>query len=587
MINTIKKMKPTMKRLPLLFLSIFVLTMCSDKKPTFEAPLLKNIGSYQVTVTTNAEYAQLFFNQGVIMANSFNHAEAERSFRESIRQDSTFAMGYWGISYVLGPNYNSGGENMGAINEIKRAVKNAVRFGSNSTQWEKAVIKAIQTKFPDDSLKTNDEGYAASMKAAYTEFPENDFVATLYAESIMNLHAWDFYAKKGGEARAWTPELLEVLENAISTNPNNPLANHLYLHATEAGPSVEKALASAERLKTLVPSAGHLVHMPSHIYINTGDYHAGTIANEQAVIADSIYIAECKSQGVYPQYYYPHNYHFMAATATFEGRGAKAIEAAYKTVSILDKKYFREAGYETVLHYATIPMHVLVKFEQWEKILVSTKPDDDLTYPNAIWHYARGMAYANLNKPDEAHQELDSLKKLSESEDVKRIMIWSINPAEQVCKIAAYVLEAELLAKRGDYKSAIQLLQQAIQLEDDLNYNEPPDWFFSVRHLLGSVLMADRDFAGAEKIYREDLIEWPKNGFALNGLYESLKEQNKMEDADDVKKQFDIAWKYADTELKYSRMDESKRKDLALKIDERSPNTLIYMASALCFNNKK
>ena len=576
-----------MKRLPLFLLFILILATCSDKKPIFEAPILKNIGDYRVDVTTKAEYAQLFFNQGIIMANGFNHAEAERSFRESIRQDSTFAMGYWGIAYVLGPNYNSGGENMGAINDIKNAVKNAVRFGRNSSPWEMAVIKAIQIKFPVDSLTTDHEGYSVSMKAACSEFPENDFVATLYAESIMNLHAWDFYAKKRGEPRPWTSELLEVLEKAISINPKNPLSNHLYLHATEAGPGVEKALASAERLKTLVPSAGHLVHMPSHIYINTGDYHEGSIANEQAVIADSIYIAECKSQGVYPQYYYPHNYHFLAATAAFEGRGSKSIEAAYKTVNILDKKYFREAGYETVLHYATIPMHVLVKFEQWEKILASPKPEDDLAYPKAIWHYARGMAYANLNKPTEAQNELDSLNKLSESEDVKRIIIWSINPAEQVCKIASNVLEAELLTKNGNYKSAIELLKQAIQLEDGLNYNEPPDWFFSVRHLLGDALMNYKDYVGAEKIYREDLTYWPKNGFALNGLYESLKGQNKTKEAEDIKKQFDIAWKYADSQLKYSRIDKNARKDLTLKIDENSPNTLVYLASSLCFEKVK
>jgi tetratricopeptide (TPR) repeat protein len=571
-----------MKRSPLFLFILLVLTTCSDKKQTFEAPILKNIGSYQVGVTTKAEYAQLFFNQGLIMANGFNHAEAERSFRESLRQDSTFAMGYWGIAYVLGPNYNSGGENMGAINEIRDAVKNAVRLSSDATPWERAVIKAIQIKFSADSLTTNNEGYSLSLKAAYTEFPENDFVATLYAESIMNLHAWDFYSRKGGEARPWTPELIDVLEKAMAINPQNPLANHLYIHSMEGAPDVEKALASAERLKTLVPSAGHLVHMPSHIYINTGDYHAGSIANEQAVIADSIYITECKSQGVYPQLYYPHNYHFLAATAALEGRGSASIEAAYRTVSILDKKYFHEEGYETLLHYTTIPMHVLVKFEQWEKILASPQPEDDLAYPKAIWHYARGMAYANLNRPNEARNELNALNTLAESEEVKRIIIWSINPAKEVCKIASKVLAAELYTMSSDFELAISLLKQAVELEDGLNYNEPPDWFFSVRHLLGNALMHHKDYAGAEKIYIEDLTYWPKNGFALNGLYESLKARNKFEEAEEVKKQFDVAWQYADVDLIYSRLDKSKRKDLALHIDENSPNALVYLASSLC-----
>jgi hypothetical protein len=572
-----------MTRLLLLVL-LLSLSRCSDKKPIFEAPILKNIGDYQVKVSTNSEYSQLFFNQGVIMANGFNHAEAERSFRESIRQDTTFAMGYWGIAYVLGPNYNSGGQNMGAINDIKNAVKNALKFSEHSTPWETSLIKAIQIKFPADSLTTNDIGYSDSMKSAYAQFPDNDFVATLYAESIMNLHAWNFYEKKGGSPQPWTSELLEVLEKAISINPNNPLANHLYLHAIEAGPDVDKALTSAERLKTLVPSAGHLVHMPSHIYINTGDYHEGSIANEKAVIADSIYIAECNSQGVYPQYYYPHNYHFLAATAAFEGNGSKSIEAAYKTVNILDKKYFREAGYETVLHYATIAMHVLVKFEQWEKILASPKPDEDLAYPVAIWHYARGMAYANMNKLSEAQSELDSLNKLSESENVKRIIIWSINPAEQICKIASKILNAEILMANSNYKPAIELLKQAIQLEDNLNYNEPPDWFFSVRHILGDALMNSKDYVSAEAVYKEDMITWPKNGFALSGLYESLKAQNKIEESENIKKQFDEAWKYADSELKYSRIHKDKRKDLTLKIDKNSPNTLVYLASSLCMS---
>ncbi|MEX2232559.1 MAG: hypothetical protein WD824_10390 [Cyclobacteriaceae bacterium] len=565
-----------------LLLFILVLTTCSDKRLTFEAPIIKNIGNYKVKVTTPSEYSQLFFNQGVIMANAFNHAEAERSFRESIRQDSSFAMGYWGIAYVLGPNYNSAGENMGVINDIRYAVKNALRFSENASAWEEAVINAIQVKFPPDSATTNAEGYAESMKSAYSQFPDNDFVATLYAESIMNLHPWDFYVKKGGEPRPWTPEVVSLLEKVIAINPENPLANHLYLHATEAGPNVEKALPSAERLKTLVPSAGHLVHMPSHIYINTGDYHEASIANEKAVVADSIYIAECKSQGIYPQLYYPHNYHFLAATTALEGRGASAIEAAYKTVSILDKKYFHEPGYETVLHYTTIPLHVLIKFEQWEKILATPEPEKDLDYPKAIWHYARGMAYANMDKPSEAQKELDSLNSLMQSENVKKVIVWWLNPAEQICQIASNVLKAELLTKKGDYKPAIELLKQAIALEDNLNYNEPPDWFFSVRHILGDVYMKAKDYASAEFIFKQDLDYWPKNGFALSGLYESLRAQKKTEEADAIKKQFDFAWKNADSELKFSRIDPEKRKDLALEIEEDSPNALVYLANSLC-----
>jgi tetratricopeptide (TPR) repeat protein len=571
-----------MKSVPPIVLSIVLLISCSKPEQKFEAPLLENIGNYTVKVTTKSEYAQRFFDQGVIMANGFNHAEAERSFREAVRLDPTFALGYWGIAYVLGPNYNSGGDNMGMIQSISQAVANASKLAGEVSPWEAALIHAIEIKFPADSAYTNAEGYSAAMKEAYAAYPDNDFVATLYAESIMNLHPWDFYVKKGGEPRPWTPEIVTLLEEVIAIKPENPLANHLYLHATEASADVEKALPSAERLKTLVPAAGHLVHMPSHIYINTGDYHEGSIANEKAVKADSLYIAECKSQGVYPQLYYPHNYHFLAATAAFEGRGARSIEAAYKTVSILDKKYFREAGYETVLHYTTIPLHVLVKFEQWEKVLVTPEPDRDLVYPRAIWHYARGMAYANLGKTAEAQSSLDSLNALSGSDEVKRVIVWAINPAEQICRIASNVLTAELAVRKGDTKGAIGYLKQAIELEDQLNYDEPPDWFFSVRHILGDVYMQAGEYALAEATYREDLAYWRKNGFALNGLYESLKAQNKTQEAGSTKQLFDVAWKYADIKLKNSRVDPSQRKDLALKIDDTSADQVVYLSGVIC-----
>ena len=574
-----------MKAIKLFFIALLFLLWtigCKESRPSFEAPVLKNIGDYNVLVTTKSKHSQMFFNQGIIMANGFNQGEAERSFREAIRQDSTFAMGYWGIAYVLGPNLNSAGDNMGMVNEIQRAVANAINFSENSSPWEKAVIKSIQIKFPKDSSSANAKAYLESMKETYLQFPENTFVATLYVESIMNLHAWDFYSGKGGEPRPWTPEIVSLLEKVISIDPKNPLANHLYLHATEAGPNVERALASAERLKTLVPSAGHLVHMPSHIYINTGDYHEGSIANEKAVVADSIYIAECKSQGYYPQMYYPHNYHFLAATAAFEGRGARSIEAAYKTASLIDKKYYHEPGFEMVQHFLTIPNHILIKFGQWEKILTLPKPTEDLIYPTAIWHYARGIAYVNLDKIKQANEELKNLNELSQSPSIAGQLNWGVNKVTDVCKISSKTLEAELNVKARKYNDAIQLLSDAIKLEDNLNYNEPPDWFFSVRHILGNLLLKTGNFIQAEKVYREDLAYWPKNGFALNGLFESLVGQGKTKEAEGVKKQFEQAWNLADSELKGSLIDPSKRKNLTLKIDKDSPNTLVYLASTPC-----
>jgi tetratricopeptide (TPR) repeat protein len=491
------------------------------------------------------------------------------------------AMGYWGVAYVLGPNYNSV-DNMGSVDQIKYAVQKAIFLSKNASDWEQALIKALQVKFPLDTISANAEGFTDSMKEAYHQFPENSFVATLYAEAVMNLHPWDFYVSKGGEPRPWTPEIVDLLEKVISIDSKNPLANHLYLHATEASSNPAKALESAERLKSLVPSAGHLVHMPSHIYINTGDYHEGSLANESAVVADSIYIAQCNSQGYYPQMYYPHNYHFLAATAAFEGRGARSIEAAYKTANLIDKKYYHEPGYEMVQHYLTIPNHILIKFSQWEKILLLPKPTDDLIYPTAIWHYSRGMAFANINNTGEAYEELKRLNELSESPAIADQLNWGINKVTDVCKISSMVLEAKLKEIEGKTAEAIELLSDAIEIEDNLNYNEPPDWFFSVRHILGNLLIKNGDYKEAENIYNEDLVNWPKNGFALNGLYESLQKQGKSEEASDVKKQFNEAWKYADTELAGSVVDAIKRKDLELKIDESSPNVLVYLSGSFC-----
>lgn len=569
-------------RYQLLSLAVILFTIgCKDQQPTFQAPLLKNIGDYSVPVTTNSTYAQQFFNQGIIMANNFNHAEAERSFREAVRLDSTFAMGWWGIAYVLGPNFNSAA-NMGTVQEIRNAVAKAVDLMDHATDWEQALIKAVQVKFPMDTIATDGEGFAAAMKNAFEQFPDNSFVATLYAEAVMNLHPWDFYVAKGGAPREWTPEIVSLLEKVISIDPKNPLANHIYLHATEASADLSKALISAERLKTLVPAAGHLVHMPSHIYINTGDYHEGLLANEAAVLADSTYVAECQAQGYYPQMYYTHNYHFLAATAAFEGRAARSLEAAYKTAALVDKKYYHEPGYEMVQHYITIPNHILIKFAQWEKIMTLPKPTEDLIYPTAIWHYSRGMALVNLGRIEEAKAELTNLNELRQSPIIANQLNWGINKVTDVCAISSKVLEAALKEKEGKQSEAIQLLKEAILIEDDLNYTEPPDWFFSVRHVLGSLLLKTGDYAEAEKIYREDLFYWAKNGFALSGLAESLTSQGKIKEAEEVKAQFMEAWRYADTELKNSVVDPEKRRDVALRIDKSSPEMLVYLAGTIC-----
>lgn len=557
-----------------------VLKSCTERNPQFQAPLFDNLGEFEIPITTSSEYTTRFFSQGVVLANAFNHAEAARSFREAIRQDSTCAMAHWGLAYVLGPNYNTNSD-QGDTKEIQLAIRKAIELASITEPWEQALIHALANKFPANA-NTAEDAYSAAMRKAYQQFPENDIVVTLFAESLMNLHAWDLYTRKGGEPKAWTAEIVSTLEQALKLNPANPLANHLYLHATESAADIEKALPSAERLKTLVPGAGHLVHMPSHIYINTGDYHAASIANEEAVKVDSMYIAQCNVQGVYAQMYYPHNWHFLSATAALEGRGTRSIEAAFKTAEIINRHYLREPGFETTQHYITIPYNVLVKFSQWEKIIALPQPEVDLKYPRAIWHYARGMAYANSNKLNKAKEALDSLKLLTQSEEVKNMMIWEINTTADISNIAIHVLAGEIERIEGNFEAAIEHFKQAVVVEDQLNYNEPPDWFFSVRHFLGDVYLRAGKYEEAEKVYREDLTYWVNNGFALSGLYHSLALQNRAKDAEEVKKKFETSWRYADTTLEFSRMDEKTRKDLAIRVDETTPNDLLYIAGTFC-----
>ena len=568
-----------------LFLITGSLVSMLEKEPDFEAPLLENLGKYKLEITTSNSYAERFFNQGVIMANGFNHPEAARSFREAIRQDEHCAMAYWGLAYVLGPNYNTASMMTDDRSEIINAVKKASSLKAEVQPWERALIEAIETRFPENAEATNPEGYSKSLREAFKRFPKHDFIATLYAESIMNMHAWDLYEKRGGEPQPWTPELVSVLEHALKLNSENPLANHLYIHAIEASGRADKALKSAKRLEYLVPGSGHLVHMPSHIYINTGDYARGSAVNELAVKVDSAYIAQCQVQGVYPMLYYPHNYHFLAATAALEGRGARSIEAAFKTADIIDRQYLNQPGFETTQHYITIPYNVLVKFSQWEKVLSLPQPSEDLPYPTAVWRYARGMAYANTNKLGQAKAELVELSILRDNEELRPQLIWEINTMGDVMDIAYYVLQGEIARVSGNLPKAARMFELAMEVEDRLIYNEPPDWFFAVRHFLGDVYLNMGEYAKAEKAYREDLDAFPKNGFALNGLYHALIGQSKNTEANKVMGQFEKAWERADLELEYSRIDQSKRRNLALNIKSDTPEDLIYIAGTFCSIN--
>ncbi|HVY75681.1 MAG TPA: hypothetical protein VG890_12665, partial [Puia sp.] len=380
----------------------------SDKK----APRFEGLEGIDFKISTSNEEAQQYFNQGMMLAYGFNHAEAARSFYQAIRLDTTCAMAYWGFAYVLGPNYNAGMEEDN-FQRAYKAVLAAKRFSGNCTPKEIALINALASRYaaePPADRSSLDMAYATAMKKVYEKYASDPDVGALYAEALMDIHPWDLYDKKTKQPKPWTHELLSVLERLIKEHPRHAGANHFYIHALETSAQPEKAFASARLLDSLVPGAGHLVHMPSHIYINTGDYHQGSLSNIRAVAVDSIYTTACHAQGAYPLSYYPHNYHFLVATATLEGRQALAWDAAIRLQRHTAEDIMREPGWGTLQHYYSIPYYIAVKFSMWDTILAIPIPAKDLVYPRAVWHYARGMAYLGKHDLPSAQKESDALR---------------------------------------------------------------------------------------------------------------------------------------------------------------------------------
>ncbi|MGC4235092.1 MAG: hypothetical protein QM594_19135 [Niabella sp.] len=516
-----------------------------------KAPKFDGLAGIDFKISTNNKEAQEYFNQGMMLAYGFNHAEAARSFYEAARLDSACAMAYWGFAYVLGPNYNAGMEEDNFQRAYTAAVK-AQSLSQNCTPKEAALIEAMALRYaaqPPADRSALDMAYSKAMKKAYEQYPSDPDIGALYAESLMNLHPWDLYDKKTKAPKAWTPELIAVLEHLVKINPTHPGAHHFYVHALEASATPEKALGSAKLLETLVPGSGHLLHMPSHIYINTGDYHLGSLSNIRAVEADSSYTTTCHAQGAYPLSYYPHNYHFLAATATLEGNLKWAWMAATKLQQHTSEEIMRMPGWGTLQHYYTIPYYIAVKFSMWDTLLSLPAPPKDLVYPQAIWHYAKGMALLGKNDVAGAQKEMSSLSLLAADTTLKDLTIWEINSTADLVQIAIKVLAAEIAFQQHQPDQSASLLREAVAIEDNLNYNEPPDWFFSVRHHLGAVLLKAGKYNEAETVYREDLQAWRRNGWGLIGLYNALTKQNKTGEAQKVKAAFDEAWQYADVKI--------------------------------------
>jgi tetratricopeptide (TPR) repeat protein len=508
--------------------------------------LLSGFGSYHHPVSTKNPEAQKYFDQGLTLIYAFNHEEAIRSFRKALELDPGLVMAYWGIAYALGPNINLDVD-PDREKQAYDAVQKALSLASSAPANERAYIEALSKRYSNDpaaDLKKLAIEYKDAMKALVTRYPDDLDLAVLYADSLMNLRPWKLW-KPDGTPEEGTAEMVTVLESVLKRFPMHPGANHLYIHAVEASPRPESALPSAERLKTLVPAAGHLVHMPAHIYVRTGNYEEAAIQNENAIQADEGYFKESGiKEGVYPSMYYNHNIHFLAYARSMQGRYADAKKAADQVVSNA-LPYVKEMP----MLDAFIPtsMQVLLRFRKWDDILNLPKPEAGLPITQAFWYYSRGIAYARKDRILNAEKT-----KLAFDEAAQHIpadAMFGLNPAAAVIKVAELHLHAEIAYAKKNPDSA-KLFEKAIEAEAAITYNEPPDWYYPIRETYGAVLLKSGRAPEAETVFREDLSVNPGNGRSLFGLMESLKAQNKTAAVTWVKQQFDQAWKKADTVLR-------------------------------------
>jgi tetratricopeptide (TPR) repeat protein len=513
------------------------------------ATLMTGIGDLHHPVSTKNPQAQQFFDQGLRLIYAFNHDEAGRSFQRAADLDPKLAMAYWGVAEAVGPNYNDPASDERFL-EAHNAIQKAVDLSDHASPAEQAYINAMALRFPADpkaDRKQAAEAYHDAMRQLAKNFPDDLDAATLFAESGMNLHPWGLW-HRDGTPEAGTEEIVATLESVIKRDPNHMGAIHYYIHAVEASASPERALAGANRLAAMAPAAGHIVHMPAHVYIRTGDYAAAVKTNQAAAIADRTYIKNSGAQGLYPMMYYSHNLHFIAMCSAMNGDYPEAIRNAQL---LADHVRPGVKDMPPLEGFVTIPIAVDVRFHKWDTILKMPKPKPEMQVETVFWHFAHGMALAGTGKPQEAEADYQVVADAEKNTPEDAIFAMPVNnKTKDVLKIACDVLGAKIALARKDNAKAIAQLQEAVTIQDSLKYDEPEDWFFPVRESLGALLLINGDHAAAEKVFREDLERHPRNPRSLFGLEQALKAQNRDYDAAFIQKQFHSSWKGTATTLK-------------------------------------
>jgi len=521
--------------------------------PTGAAPpLFDDLGRYQRAITTTSPRAQAYFDQGLRLVYGFNHYEAQAAFREAARLDPACAMCAWGVALTYGSNYNSPTDaerEQGALTAVNRA---RVLAAVAATERERALIAALAARHsaaPGADRAALDRAYADAMRLVSRRFPDDLDAATLLADALMNLRPWSLWTVEGAP-QPGTEEIVVTLERVLAADPLHPGANHLYIHAVEASLDPRRAEAAADRLRGLMPGAGHMVHMPSHIYYRIGRYADAADVNVRAVAADRAYFARSQPSPIYRMMYYPHNLDFVWHAASLEGRGAECVRAA--------REFAAAAPAETVLEMPDMetapaaPYFALVRFGRWSEMLAEPAPPARMLYVTGAWRYGRGLALLATGRRAEAAGELAELQAVRRSVPADRTLAGFFTMSDML-GLAALVLAGEIAARDGDPTAAVTHLAEAVRMQDEHWFTEPPPWYFPVRQALGAALLQAGRAAEAEAVYREDLRRNPENGWSLFGLAQSLRAQGKSAEAGAEAARFRRAWTRADVTLTASR----------------------------------
>jgi tetratricopeptide (TPR) repeat protein len=511
---------------------------------------LEGIGTAHLEITTKSPQAQQYFDQGLRLTYAFNHQEALRSFKEAARLDPECAMAYWGWALVLGPNIN-----LPMVPEVVpqayQAIQQAVALKGSTTEKEQKLIDALAKRYASDPAADRaplDQAYADAIHEVHHAYEDDNNIAVLFAASLMDLTPWDYWTKDGAP-NTWTPEIVGLLEGAMARDPKHEGALHYYIHAVESV-DAKRAEPAADLLTGLTPNAGHLAHMPGHIYMQTGRYADAFTANVNAIKADEGYVTACRAQGIYPLAYYPHNIHFLAWAAIMQGRKGEAMAAARKVAGRVPMHHVDSDIWALYQTFLAMPLYTMVRFGMWDEILAEPALDREAHFTEGIRHYARGLAFVHTGDLNKAGRELKAMDMTIADPAALETLVGYSN-AKQLLQIARGVLNGELLAKRRDFDRAVAELDRVVRLEDTLLYNEPPDWYYPTRHTLGSILLDAGRAQEAEIVFWQDLKKNRENGYSLKGVIDSMKAQGK--DASAIEKRLKTAWSEADVQLTSSR----------------------------------